>query len=342
MILTSPYRPPAWLRNPHLQSALSSGPLRRWHGQRRLAAAGAEHREHLLELPGGVRLHGVHSRRPEPPHGLVLLLHGWEGSVESSYLLHAAAELLEAGFAVFRLHFRDHGGTHHLNPGMFHSCRLEEVVQAALWVAERHPDLPLSVAGFSLGGNFALRLAREAPAHGLPLVHAAAVCPVLDPAAGMDALEQAPGLYAWYFLRKWRVSLRRKRALFPEHCAVDPRVLGLGLRELTRWLVERHTDFGSLERYFDGYRIAGDRLAAVQVPLSVLTAADDPVIPIESFRQWRLPPKAWLEIADHGGHCAFLEDAGRRGYAERWLRLRLSLSRATQAAAVTMADPQLA
>ena len=34
------------------------------------------------------------------------------------------------------------------------------------------------------------------------------------------------------------------------------------MRELTRWMVERHTDFGTLDDYFEGYSIAGDRLAA--------------------------------------------------------------------------------
>src|SRR5690606_14610123 len=61
--------------------------------------------------------------------------------------------------------------------------------------------------------------------------------------------------------RSWRRSLARKRALFPEHLELDDRVLRLRMRELTEWLVLRHTDFGSLDAYFDRYSIAGDRLA---------------------------------------------------------------------------------
>ena len=30
-----------------------------------------------------------------------------------------------------------------------------------------------------------------------------------------------------------------------------------------------------------------------------------------------------LVVADFGGHCAFLEDASLRGYAERWVADRL-------------------
>ena len=127
----SAYRPPRWLRNPHVQSVLSSMPLRRAAGLRELRRLGAETTEHIITVEDGVRLQGFHSQLPKsdaPSRGLVLLLHGWEGSSESSYMRHTAAQLLARGFEVFRLNFRDHGDTHHLNEGMFHSNRIDEVV----------------------------------------------------------------------------------------------------------------------------------------------------------------------------------------------------------------------
>ena len=68
------------------------------------------------------------------------------------------------GFEVVRLNLRDHGATHHLNRELFHSCRLPEVVGAVRALALRFPGMPLVLAGFSLGGNFMLRVAahREA------------------------------------------------------------------------------------------------------------------------------------------------------------------------------------
>ncbi|GAB3339939.1 alpha/beta fold hydrolase [Marilutibacter aestuarii] len=318
------YRPPRFLRSPHVQSVLGSSPLRRRHGERSLAACEAETTGHIIDGGNGVRLHGLHSVMPgTEPRGLALLLHGWEGSVDSSYMRLTAASLLRAGFEVFRLNFRDHGGTHHLNEGLFHSNRIDEVVHAALDVSRRFGRRPMAVAGYSLGGNFALRLALRAPAAGLPLAHVAAVCPVLDPARTMDAMEAGLPLYLWYFEKKWRNSLARKRELFPEQHAFDNRVLGLRMRPLTQWMIERHTDFGSLENYFDGYSVAGDRLAALEVPASILMAEDDPVIPVEGFRALRLPPASSLEISPWGGHCGFLESARLDGFAERWIAARL-------------------
>ena len=328
----SAYRAPRWLRSPHLQTLLSSSPIRVARGGRELRKLGAVHEEHLVDAGGGIRLHGVHSTLPgRAPRGLALLLHGWEGSAESGYMRLTCARLLERGFDVFRLNFRDHGDTHHLNKTLFHSNRIDEVVHAAGDIAGRFlpagataGEYPMVAAGHSLGGNFALRLALRAPAAGVPLAHVAAVCPVLDPARTMLQMEHGTPMYMRYFEKKWRASLQRKRKLFPERLNFDDATLKLHMRELTEWLVQRHTDFGSLDDYFDGYSIAGDRLAALAVPADILMAQDDPVIPIEDFHALTLPAHATVEIARWGGHCGFLENVHMDGFAERWVAEHLA------------------
>ena len=325
----SAYRAPRWLRSPHLQTLLSSSPIRVARGGRELRQLGAVHEEHLVDAGGGIRLHGVYSTLPaRAPRGLALLLHGWEGSAESGYMRLTCARLLERGFDVFRLNFRDHGDTHHLNEGLFHSNRLDEVLQAALAVSRRwqRPGQPMVVAGYSLGGNFALRVALHAPRMGLQLARVAAVCPALDPERTTTAMERGLPVYERYFLKKWTRSLRRKRELFPErHAIAEAQLRSRRLRELTAWLVARHTGFADVDAYFDGYRISRDRMRGLQVPADILTSADDPVIPVEDFHDWQLPADATVEIAAHGGHCAFLRGASLCGYAEDWVAERLSV-----------------
>ena len=325
----SAYRAPRWLRSPHLQTLLSSSPIRVARGGRELRKLGAVHEEHLVDAGGGIRLHGVHSTLPaRAPRGLALLLHGWEGSAESGYMRLTCARLLERGFDVFRLNFRDHGDTHHLNEDLFHSNRLDEVLQAALAVSRRwqRPGQPMVVAGYSLGGNFALRVALHAPRMGLQLARVAAVCPALDPERTTTAMERGLPVYERYFLKKWTRSLRRKRELFPErHAIAEAQLRSRRLRELTAWLVARHTGFADVDAYFDGYRISRDRMRGLQVPADILTSADDPVIPVEDFHDWQLPADATVEIAAHGGHCAFLRGASLCGYAEDWVAERLSV-----------------
>jgi predicted alpha/beta-fold hydrolase len=323
------YQPPVWLRNPHLQSVLGSSAIRRRRGEQLLAASGATSSEHILDGGDGVRLQGWLSTPPGtmPVRGTVLLLHGWEGSADSTYMHLTAARMLAMGYQVFRLNFRDHGGTHHLNVDLFHSDRLDEVVNAACDLWQRFPAPRLLVAGYSLGGNFALRLALRAPDVGLPVDRVAAVCPLLDPNTTMQHIEHGPRIYDWHFRRKWRESLLRKRALFPEQHGYDDSTLALDIRGLMAWLAERHTDHDSLESYFDSYSIAGSRLAELRVPADILMAKDDPVIPFADFQYWRLPEQASLEVAHWGGHCGFIENARGDSFAERWVAERLNQRR---------------
>ena len=324
MLNAADFQPPRLLRNPHLQSVLGSSRLRQRHGARALAATGAVSTEHLLDGGDGVRLQGWHSRLPDSPRRpLVLLLHGWEGSAHSSYIQWMAARLLGLGLEVFRLNLRDHGDTHHLNEDLFHSNRMDELVQATRDMVERLDVADMAVAGYSLGGNHALRLGLRGPAAGLPLRRIAVVCPLVDPAAAMTRMEQGPQLYDWYFRRKWRSSLRRKRALFPQRHTYDDAVLSLDMRGLIGWLAQRHAGFASVDDYFESYSIAGGRLSELQVPADILMAKDDPVIPFEDFQHWQLPAVARLDVARWGGHCAFVQSLTGDGFAERWVASRL-------------------
>jgi len=319
------FKPPRLLQNPHVQSVLASSGVRRFVALRRGNEIETRAVEHILDCGEGIRLQGFHTaqRVRAQALGLVVLLHGWEGSARSNYVLSTGARLLREGFDVFRLNFRDHGETHHLNREIFHSCRIDEVVNAVGEIVSRFPSRALAIAGFSLGGNFALRVALRAPAAGIALAYALAVCPVISPASGLFGIENAPRFYERYFRYKWMRSLRAKQALFPDTELFSREELEDNLRGLTRSLVLRHTSFGSLENYLNGYSIEGDRLATLRVPATILTAADDPVIPIEDFRKLKLPPNVELDIAAHGGHCAFIRDFSLRSFTEDYIAERM-------------------
>ena len=131
------------LANAHVQSLLASSGLRRAAVRMRFPGLHEASSEQILDCGDGVRLQGFLSvqRSQARARGLVVLLHGWEGSVQSSYVMVSTGRLLAAGFDVFRLHFRDHGETHHLNEGLFHSCRIDEVVGAVRTIAKTYSEI---------------------------------------------------------------------------------------------------------------------------------------------------------------------------------------------------------
>ncbi len=310
----SGFRPRRWLRGPHLQTIVPSLPPRRTRVERRAAPLIAASEELLLDCGDGVTLQSFHSsqsrRGREPGRKLAVLLHGWEGSAGSQYLLSLAQTLFDAGLEVVRLNLRDHGTTHHLNRDLFHSCRLPEVVGAVNALARIFPGLPLVLAGFSLGGNFMLRVAAHAEGRQLPIERVIAISPVLDPAATLDTLERGLALYHGYFVRKWSRSLVKKQAAWPDHYDFTDLLRVRSLREMTRQLVLSHTEYPSMEEYLAGYAITGDRLTTLAAPATVFTALDDPII--DAADLVRLARVSQLDIVTtrHGGHCGFIESMG--------------------------------
>ncbi len=315
------FRPPAWLRSPHLQSILPGLPPLRNLAVARARAVTRRAEEWLLDCGEGTRLQAWYTAPLAAGAAidrLAVLLHGWEGSAGSAYVLSLAAELLPRGFHVVRLNLRDHGATHHLNPELFHSCRLPEVIGALQAIAARARPRRVYGAGFSLGGNFLLRVAASGQAPEA-LAGVAAVSPVLEPARTLAAMESGPALYERYFVRKWLASLRLKERHWPDRYDFDATLVERSLRGMTATLVDRHTEYPTLDEYLSGYAITGARLATLAVPARLLTAADDPIIPAGDLERLAATPLLTVIRTRHGGHCGFIDRPGRPSYADRFV-----------------------
>jgi hypothetical protein len=309
--------PPAWLRSGKLQTFLASFGLRARGPNPMLDCA----TEQIVATPGGVRLLGSLSARPAgTSRGLVFVLHGWEGSMDSTYVRCTGRALYAAGYDVFRLNFRDHGASHHLNRGIFYAVLLEEVFEAlaAVSAARRAPaGLPVFLVGFSLGGNFALRIARRAAEKPLPgLAHVVAVSPALDPAAATANIDRHP-LIRSYFLRKWRRSLAIKQRFYPGLYDFGDVLAMPTVLAATEALLRRYSDFPSSREYFEAYRLTGRALSDLPVPTTLITSRDDPIIPVADFIGLEVNAQTRVQIHPHGGHNGFLTGFRLRSLYER-------------------------
>ncbi|MEO8314494.1 MAG: alpha/beta fold hydrolase [Pseudomonadota bacterium] len=290
--------------NRHVQSILPSI-LPRWRLRRRAAPFLAASRELIVDCGDGVRLQAFHARPTNGNGRTAILLHGWEGSADSYYVVSLGSSLFDAGVDVVRLNLRDHGGTQHLNEGIFHSCRLEEVCGA---VAQLQKQLALSATwliGFSLGGNFMLRVAASGDPRLGPIAGVVAISPVLHPDSAMRAMEQGWQVYQRYFVRKWSRSLKRKQSLWKDLIHADIFRLR-DLRSMTAAMVARHTDFPDINAYLDGYAITGGRLATLAAPAVILTSRDDPIIPADDLQRLAQHSQLRVVTTRRGGHMGFL------------------------------------
>lgn len=302
----TPFIPPVGLKNSHLQTILSSLKIRTL-GQKQLDWKA---REVLVDAGDGIRLRGFYTgQEAGSSRGLILLLHGWEGGSDSTYILTTGGFFYRKGYDIFRLNLRDHGGSHQLNEGLFNSSLIEETHRAVQNVADTKGNLPFFIVGFSLGGNFAMRMALR---HGRRpirnLRHVFAISPVLDPRKATDAMDRGFFVYRSYFLKKWKRSLLRKQSLFPHRYNFDDLMKCKSLMEITDRILPRYSPYQTAQEYFQTYTLTGRRFSELSVPLLALTAADDPLIPVEDFLKLEGNHQLRVQVERHGGHCGFLHN----------------------------------
>ncbi len=316
MLTSNSYRPALLLRSAHLQTILASSKFRAWGKNPMLDAA----QEMILETSDGIRLLGFYSpHKSQNAKGLVILLHGWEGSVDSTYILCTGRTLYRSGYNIFRLNFRDHGDSHHLNNGIFYAVLLDEVFQAVKQAACLNAESPVFLVGFSLGGNFVLRIVRKCRNGAITnLCHAVGISPVLDPDKATDKIDQYP-IIRNYFLKKWRTSLKKKQQLFPDLYNFNNIMTLKTLRDITDVLLNDYSDYYSSRDYFRAYAVVRRAIKDNTVPTTIITAADDPIIPVEDFYELEINESTNLVIQPYGGHNGFLDGFYLQGWYEKQL-----------------------
>ena len=264
--------------------------------------------------------------QPERLRALTLVMvHGLQGSSESTYMLGVGTKALAAGFNLVRMNVRNCGGSAHLSETLYHSG-LSSDVQQVVRALIKEDKLPrLALVGYSMGGNMVLKAlgewGGEAPRE---LAAAAVVCPSMDLGPGADLLERLSNrLYQWYFLRSLKHSYREKARLFPEIFQSAGKLRGVRtIRQFDDAITAPAMGFRDAADYYE--RASSSRvLERIAVPTLVLHALDDPFVPLLPATRARLEanPAITLDVTQRGGHCAFL--AAPNGYDGRWAERRL-------------------
>jgi predicted alpha/beta-fold hydrolase len=259
----------------------------------------------------------AHAGAPRPT---LILLHGLEGSSMAHYMRGISEKAWAAGWNVVRLNQRNCGGTERLSRGLYHSGLTHDVqfVMRELFDGDGVPAV--AVAGYSLGGNLALKLAGElgdaAPA-GLAAV--CAVSPTMDLAACVEALERRSNLpYEWNFVRNLKGRMRRKAEAFPGAFSLDPLKRIWTVRQFDEAYTAPHHGFRDADDYY--YRASALRVVdRIRVPALIIAAEDDPFVPASTFRDPAVTanPNITRVITPHGGHCAYVE-RGDHNYDGYW------------------------
>jgi uncharacterized protein len=239
----------------------------------------------------------------------LIALHGLNGSSDAHYMRGLASKAFARGMNVVRLNQRNCGDTEHLSAGLFHSGLTTDAARVIHELT--HVDgLPaIAVAGYSLGGNLALKLAGEYGAHApRELVAVAAVSPIIEIEQCTRALERPENfVYEWNFVRDLKRRMRVKSRLRPD--VFDRARLRSvhTVREFDERVTAPHFGFRSASDYY--HRASAMRVIdRIRIPALIITSEDDPFVPAAPFRDPKVAANRCIELhlLPHGGHCGFV------------------------------------
>jgi hypothetical protein len=298
-----PFVPHPRLRNGHVMTVYS------W-GRRRPAPSLPAPEVRCFDVAPGTRVSADCYWQPDRSrHPAILMLHGLEASSSAHYMLGVAEKAFDAGMSAVLLNQRNCGGTEHLAPGLYHSGLTEDPVHVMNDMIARDGIERIGVAGYSLGGNLALKLAGDFGANAPPALRAVcAVSPILEIVRCIEALERPVNvIYQWNFVKDLRARMRRKAAHWPGAFPVERLRSIRTVRQFDDVFTAPHFGFRNAEDYY--HRASAMRVVdRIRVPTLVITAEDDPFVPADMFEvpALRNNPRITTVVTRHGGHCGFI------------------------------------
>jgi predicted alpha/beta-fold hydrolase len=301
-IVRSAFRPARWLRNRHAQTIYPSVP---WASPQRLTL-----RREVLKLPDGdetavdwvVETEGTPKSAP-----LLVILHGLEGSAESTYARMMMRAAAARQWRCCVLHFRDCGDYRNVLPRRYHAGETNDLRYFVAKLEREGQFGPMVAAGYSLGGNVLLKYLGESGA-GCPLKGAAAVCVPLDLHACAEALNIGISKgYQRYLLKRMKRSVARK---FNPHTAAFDWQRAMQAKTFAEFddaVTAPLHGFAHKDDYYDRCSSKGF-LKHIERPTLIVNALDDPFMTPDVIPEPEaLSDNVTLEVSDHGGHVGFIE-----------------------------------
>lgn len=293
----SAFRPPLWLKNPHVQTVVSAFVP----GGRR-----PDFRRERVELPDGdfFDVDWLESGAGR----CVVLCHGLESSATDGLLRRTAALFASARWDVLAWNYRGCGGEpnrlarsyYAADPGDF------DVVFARARAAGRR----VALVGFSLGGNLALKMAAR-PDVANHLVGSVGISAPVALAACANRIDTDPAntFYRDRFVRRMRRKLVAKAVQFPGEIDAARLESARTIGELDEYFTAPLHGFRNADHYWTECSARRD-LEKVPRPVLLLNAVDDPFLAPECFptRAADANPQFTLEMPDHGGHLGFVRN----------------------------------
>ena len=307
------FRPPWWMKNPHLQTILPTVVPQKL----------AEHKAelHRVELSDGDAI-AVHEDCPKEwvAGGKVAILsHGLTDHHRTPLLVRLTEKLTARGVRVFRWDMRSCGAGIEWARRPYHagcSNDLGAVVHAVIeqcckTTSDLYPDITLF--GVSLSGNVLLKYLGESPAT-IPtsVQRAVAVNPPINLIAGIESISNRRNrVYERHFTRMLLKHHDQWSRVRPDVYSPTDGPRPRTLEGFDNWFTAPAIGYRDAREYYVDASSA-KVIPAIRLPTTIITAQDDPFVPFEMFSSdcVKYPDNVRLVTTHYGGHVGFVSKKG--------------------------------
>jgi uncharacterized protein len=237
---------------------------------------------------------------------IVIVLHGLEGSIDSSYARGVLAAINQKGWRGVLMHFRGCSGEHNLKDRSYHSGETGDLRFLVEKLRNRHPEGTLTAVGYSLGGNALLKYLGEYKDES-QLKAATAVSVPYTLSNSASKLEKGfSRIYQRHLLNR---LINKTLGKFQDRQApVDI----AHINKLNTFKSFDHHITAPIHGFKSGddyYEQSSSRqyLNKITTPTLLIHSRDDPFMSVDAIpRQNELSESVILELSNHGGHVGFV------------------------------------
>jgi predicted alpha/beta-fold hydrolase len=294
-----PFDPFPFIDDPHKQTIISSFFNVLWE---------PNSVQKLVKLKDGdqISLEITTPNNWKPTDVTAVFVHGLCGSHKSPNLVRMAKRLEPLGIRTVRYNMRGCGSGKGLAKRCYHGGRSEDLFECLKVLKKEHPDSPMVLIGFSLGGNVVLKLAGELnvlASHFLEGV--IAVSPPVELYSSVQKFsDESNAIYERYFYRLLRNDVLDRHRRFKDLPPIDlPRQLKI--YEFDQLYTAPICGFSSAEDYYNKCS-ASHVVEDIAIPCRILLAEDDPIIAANSLDKYNLPSNISIFKTKKGGHMGYL------------------------------------
>ncbi len=311
MIINSDFKPAWWLLGPHFQTLWPNS------ARRRLSVNLIRER---FELPDGDFIDTdwtTDSRRP-----IVIILHGLEGSTQSAYATGMLNAIHENGWRGLFMYQRSCSGVPNRLDRRYHAGETNDLNTLFKILSKREPDTPISIVGYSLGGNILLKWLAEQQPIPRQLAAVVAVSVPFDLFKVTERLSRGfSKIYQFVMLKKMQKSLKDKYRNRQTKLNLEHILKQKTLRDFDDVFTAPIHGFKNVDDY---YQQSSSRqyLKNIRFPTLILHSTNDPFMTRDAIPTAdELSSHITLELSRAGGHVGFVHGSPIR--PRFWLEERI-------------------